>query len=135
KLALRVPELRDQGICTGLTDGDDLILRTALGAALDACPVEAAPVLIDQLEGRRQAADVRVQLVRVLGTLRTPVVRDCLIRRALARRRWLPGRRLAPKSPEMVAAIAGLAARWRGDPAAEQGLQLASRSGDAEVRA
>jgi hypothetical protein len=135
KLALRVPRLRDQGICTGLTDADDLILRTALGAALDSCPAEAAPLLIDQLEARGQAADVRVQVVRVLGTLRTPAARDCLVRRALARRRWLPGRRLASKSPELVAAISGLAARWASDPVAADVLRLAARSADPEIRA
>ncbi len=135
KLALRVPGLRDQGICTGLTDGDDLILRTALAAALDGCPTEAAPLLIDQLESRGPAPDVRVQIVRVLGTLSTPATRDCLIRRALARRRWLPGRRLAPKSPEMVAAIGGLAARWPQDPAARDVLRLAAKSADPEIRA
>lgn len=135
KLALRVPDLRDQGICTGLTDGDDLILRTALAAALDSCPVEAAPLLIDQLESRRQTTDVRVQIVRVLGTLRSPATRDCLIRRALARRRWLPGRRLAPKSPEMVAAIGGLATHWPSDPAVQDVLRLAARSADPEIRA
>jgi len=135
KLALRVPDLRDQGICTGLTDGDDLILRTALAAALDSCPAEAAPLLIDQLESRGHTADLRLQIVRVLGTIRTPATRDCLIRRALARRRWLPGRRLAPKSPEMVAAIGGLATHWPGDPAVLDVLRLAAGSADPEIRA
>jgi hypothetical protein len=135
KLALRVPELRDEGICTGLADGDDLVRRTALAAALDGCPIAAAPLLIYQLESRGQAPDVRVQIVRVLGTIPTPATRDCLIRRALARRRWLPGRRLAPKSPEMVAAIAGLATRWPDDPAARDVLRLAAKSADPEIRA
>jgi hypothetical protein len=135
KLALRVPQLRDQAICTGLTDGDDLILRTALAAALDGCPSEAAPLLIDQLESRGQAPDVRLQIVRLLGPLRTPASRDCLIRRALARRRFLPGRRLAAKSPEMVAAIGGLAAQWPDDPAVKEVLLLAAQSTDPEIRA
>lgn len=134
KLALGVPQLRDAAICTGLTDGDDLILRTALAAALDSCPLEAAPLLIDQLESRSQTADVRVQIVRVLGSLRSPVARDCLIRRALSRRRWLPGRRLGAKSPELVAAISGLAAQWAGDPAAADVLRLAGKSADPEIR-
>jgi len=76
-----------------------------------------------------------LQIVRVLGTLSTPATRDCLIRRALARRRWLPGRRLAPKSPEMVAAIGGLATRWPHDPAAREVLRLAAKSADPEIRA
>lgn len=135
KLALRVPSLRDQAICGGLTDGDDFLLRTALAAALDGCPAEAVPVLINQLETRGQTTDLRVQIVRVLGTTATPLARDCLMRRVLARRRWLPGRKLAPKSPEMVAALSGLAARWRGDPAVQEVLRLASKSADGETRA
>ena len=134
KLALRTPELRDQAICTGLTDGDELILRTALAAALDGCPLEAAPLLVDQLESHAQPADVRLLLVRVLAMLPSTAARDCLIRRVQVRRRWMLWRRLAPKSPEMVAAVAGLAGRWSVDPAATNVLRLARSSRDADVR-
>jgi hypothetical protein len=135
KLALRTPELRDQAICTGLTDGDELILRTALAAALDGCPLEAAPLLVDQLESHAQPADARLLLVRVLAMLPSTTARDCLVRRVQGRRRWMLWRRLAPKSPEMVAAVAGLAGRWGVDPAAANVLRLARSSRDAEVRA
>lgn len=135
KLALKAPDLRDQAICTGLTDGDDLILRTALAAALDGCPAEAAPLLGDQLDSRTQPADVRLQIVRVLAAIRAPAARDCLIRRALVRRHWLPWKRLAPKSPESVAAIAGLAGHWKHDPGAAAVLRLAATSRDPDVRA
>jgi hypothetical protein len=135
KLALRAPEFREQAICGGLTDGDELILRIALAAALDGCPAEAVPLLADQLESRAQPTDVRIQIVRVLAGVRAPAARDCLIRRALVRRRWLPWKRLAPKSPESVAAIAGLAGRWKEDPAAAAVLRLAASSRDADVRA
>jgi hypothetical protein len=135
KLALNSADLRDEAICVGLTDGDDFILRTALTAALDGCPAEAAPLLVDQLESRAQPADVRLQIVRVLAGMRAPAARDCLIRRALARRRWLPWKRLAAKSPETVAAIAGLAGHWAGDPTAVEVLRLAGKSRDDEVRA
>jgi hypothetical protein len=134
KLALRTPELRDQAICTGLTDGDELILRTALAAALDGCPLEAAPLRVDQVESHAQPADVRLLLVRVLAMLPSTAARDCLIRRVQVRRRWMLWRRLAPKSPEMVAAVAGLAGRWSVDPAAANVLRLARSSRDADVR-
>jgi hypothetical protein len=135
KLALKSADLRDQAICAGLTDGDDFILRTALAAALDGCPAEAAPLLVDQFESRVQPADLRLQIVRVLAEIRAPAARDCLVRRALARRRWLPWKRLAPKSSETVAAIAGLAGHWSDDPIAAEVLRLAGKSRDAEVRA
>lgn len=134
KLALRVPELRDQAIRTGLADRDELILRTALAAALDGCPVEAAPRLIELTESRGQAADVRLQVVKVLASLRTPAARDCLIRRVLTRRGWIPWRRLAPKSSELVVAVNGLAAQWADDSKAAAVLRVAARSSDPEIR-
>jgi hypothetical protein len=134
KLALRVPELRDQAIRTGLADGDDLIVRTALAAALDGCSAEAAPRLIELTESRGQAADVRLQVVKVLASLQTPAARDCLIRRVLTRRGWIPWRRLASKSPELVVAVSGLAARWADDSKAAAVLRVAARSSDPEIR-
>jgi len=135
KLALRAPDLRNEAICAGLTDGDEWIVRTALAAALDGCPAEAAPLLVDQLESRSHPADVRLQIIRVLAAIPVPAARDCLIRRALVQRRWLPWRRLAPKSPETVAVIAGLAGQWKDDPGAAEVLRLAGRSADGEIRA
>lgn len=135
KLALNAPDLRGAAIRTGLGDDDGGVLRGALAAALDGCPPDATPVLANQLARGSHPADVRLQIVRVLAGIPASAARDALIRRALARRRWLLWKRLAPKSPEVVAAIAGLARRWRSDPAAAGVLRLAGRSADAEVRA
>jgi hypothetical protein len=135
KLALKTPELRDLAICTGLTDGDELILRNALAAALDGCPTEAAPLMVDQLESHTLPADVRLLIVRVLAMLPAPEARDCLVRRVQGRRRWMLWKRLAPKSPETIAALTGLAGRWGRDPKAADVLRQARNSRDADVRA
>jgi hypothetical protein len=135
KLALKGPDVRDAAICIGLADRDLWIVRSVLTAAMDGCPSEAAPHLVRELEQGSRPSDIRVQIVRVLGGIPSPAARDCLLRRALARRRWLPWRRLVPKSQESLAAIAGLARQWRADPAAAVVLRLAGRSPDAEVRA
>jgi len=42
-------------------------------------------------------------------------------------------RRLASKSPEMLAALAGLAAHWSAEPAAKEILALASTHSDPEI--
>jgi hypothetical protein len=52
----------------------------------------------------------------------------------LHRRRWL-GRRLAPKSPELLAALAALATGWPDDHAAADVLQRALQHPDADIRA
>ncbi len=135
RIALKVPALRDQGIRAGLADPDEQMLRMALGAGLEGCPREAVPLLVRRLSDERQPSDLRVLLLRVLGAAPSTGARDYLLQRVLVRRRWLGGKRLAAKSPELVAAVAALAARWAGDAAVAEALRLAARSGDPEIRA
>lgn len=135
RLALKVPALRDQGIRAGLADPDEQVLRMALGAGLEGCPREAVPLLVRRLSDERQPSELRVLLLRVLGAVPSTGARDYLLQRVLVRRRWLGGKRLAAKSPELVAAVAALAGRWAGDAAAAEVLRLAARSGDPEIRA
>jgi hypothetical protein len=58
---------------------------------------------------------------------------DWLLRVALDKKGFFRRERLAPKSPEVLAALTGLASHWRADPRVEPVLQLALRSGDPEV--
>jgi hypothetical protein len=135
KLALRDPARRDEAITLGLADGDPQVLQFALAAAGDRCPSRGVGALIDQLERRQLDPELRAQMIRVLSGSRLPRARDWLLRRALVRRPWLPGRRLAPRSPELLAVLGGLAAFWADDRIAAAALRLAAASRDADVRA
>ncbi|MFN2398055.1 MAG: hypothetical protein ABR543_05335 [Gemmatimonadaceae bacterium] len=53
----------------------------------------------------------------------------------IAKRKLLGRERLASRSPEVLAALTGLAANWRDEPRAAHALKLASRSTDLEIRA
>jgi hypothetical protein len=53
----------------------------------------------------------------------------------VTRTRWLRRQRLSPKSPEVLAAIAGLAAHWPSEPRVQQVLAEAERHADADIRA
>jgi hypothetical protein len=134
KLMLESPLHRGDGITRGLTDPDDAIVGRALAAALDTCPPEAMAMAHRIAIDPKRLSDSRVLAVRVLARSRTPESLRILHELVLHRRRWL-GRRLAPKSPELLAALSGLAVHWPDDPTAADVLQRALQHSDPDIRA
>jgi ribosomal protein L29 len=135
KLLLESPGTRDAGLAHGLADPDPGITAVALGAALEHCPPALLPLIERMARDPARRSAHRVLAIRILARSRTPRALESLTSIALPRRRWFLRRRLAPKSPELLAAIAGLAAAWPAEPDAEPVLAQASRHPDAEVRA
>jgi hypothetical protein len=134
KIALRVPELRDEAISRGLGEADEQNLRMTVATALDGCPPQALPFVERQLGDRNHPPELRTLLIRAVGAIPAPVACEWLVERCLTRRVLLPGKRLAPKSPDLVAAVTALALRWSQDPRAAEVLRLAARSRDAELQ-
>jgi hypothetical protein len=122
------------GIALGLADPDEAILGLALAAALDSCPPEATAMAQRIAADLKRPSETRVQAVRLLGRSRTAESLRVLHELVLHRRRWL-GRRLAPKSPELLAALSALATHWHDDPVVADVLRRASRHSDPDVRA
>jgi hypothetical protein len=134
KIALRVPELRDEAISRGLGEADEQNLRMTIAAALDGCPPQALPFVDRQLAERNHPPELRALMVRAVGAIASPAACEWLVNRCLTRRVLLPGKRLAPKSAELVAAVKALAQRWAQHPGAAEVLRLAARSRDAELQ-
>jgi HEAT repeat protein len=78
---------------------------------------------------------VRVLAVRALGYARAPAAFDSLIRLTYGGRTLFGRERLAPKSPELLAALAAMATGWLGHPRAQAVLERAAASSDPEIRA
>jgi hypothetical protein len=135
-LLLRDPATRAEAIALAVADGDDRIVRAALTAALEGgCPREAIPVLTERIAAHTLDGMMAVLAIRVIAPIRLPAVLDVLIRSALsAKRRWLFGRRLAPSSQPMLAALTGLAATWSQEPRAMKVLALAARETDPAIQ-
>lgn len=127
------PELRPRGVALSLADDDDAIMRMGLAAALDGCPPNVEAMLAQHVE--HDDSEVRVLAIRVLATLRSKRARDILLSLALARKKWWRRHRLNPPSPEVVAAVRGLAAAWARHPDAAMVLGLAARSVVPDIRA
>jgi len=133
RMMLRRPETRDGAITVALSDTDERVVRLALGASMTGCPPGPARILMTRADDESLPAELRALGVRALSSSRSPEVLQFLVGRTLGKKRFLRRRRLASKSPEMLAALAGLAAHWRDDPAAAAVLDLAAHSSDSDI--
>ncbi|HEX2610514.1 MAG TPA: hypothetical protein VHK68_05840, partial [Gemmatimonadales bacterium] len=134
KLLLDSPAHQPQTILRGLADADEGIVALSLAAALDSCPADALSLVHSIAVDAKRPAEVRVLAVRILARSKSPASVEVLQSLVLHRRRWF-GRRLAPKSPELLAALSGLATHWREHPVAAEVLAHAMQHADPEIRA
>ena len=135
KLMLRLPDSRDEAIGATFADEDEQVIRLGLTAAAEGCPATAVPRLMSMLRAHANDPELRALGIRVLGTVRTSATRDWLVDRVLTKKKLFRGRRLMPRSPEVLAIVAALARGWRQDKVAADVLRLAQSSGDAQIRA
>lgn len=135
KLQLRLRAHRDDAVTMALADKDERILQMALVAAAESCPRAAVPVIIRRVSDGSLHGELRLHGVRIVSATRAPATLEWLLAFTMARRRWFRRRRLASKSPEMLAALTGLATQWSADPKAAAVLTLAGRDPDPDVRA
>jgi hypothetical protein len=133
KLLIASDEHRARTIVAALGDRDDVIVTLALGAAVEACPEEALPLVRQLVTAAGRDSAVRAQAVRVLARAGGPEAVEVLVMLARARRRWLR-QPLAPRSPAMLAAIAGLAQHWPDEPRAAAVLRDAMHHRDLRIR-
>jgi hypothetical protein len=133
KLMLESPKHQLEGMLLGLRDSDDGVASLAATAALEACPAPALPLIERITVDSRRAPEVRAMTLRILARTRAPEALRLVLAAALNRRQWL-GRRLAPKSPLSLAALAALASHWKEHPSAAEVLALALQHPDPDIR-
>jgi len=134
RLMLMRDSHRERALRTAIADSDEKILRLGLTAALDGCPASVVPVILRRLSDKDLAPEPRVLAIRVLAASKSRTALDHLLALTVRKRRFW-GRRLAPKSPEVLAALGGLAQHWGEDTRAKGVIALAERHTDTEMRA
>lgn len=130
---LRAPDSRDAAIVRALADADEGNVRLGLGAAMTNCPRDAALVLRTRADEALLSADLRALGIRALSSNRNPDTPAWLASRVVKMGKLIKRESLVSKSPEMLAALEGLAIHWRDHPAARTPLSLAAVSGDPEI--
>jgi hypothetical protein len=134
KLLLESPRHTTEGILLGLRDPDSGIATLAATSALESCPPAALPLLERITVDVERAPELRAITLRILARTRAPEALSLLLALAMTRRLWF-SRRLAPKSPVLLSALAALASHWPENPSATVVLSMAQRHADPEIRA
>ncbi len=131
---LRTPDGRDAAIVRALADADEATVRLALGAAINSCPRDAALMLRVRADDQTLSADLRALGIRALASHRASDTASWLVHRVVRMGKVIKRPSLAPKTPELLAALEGLAVHWRDEKVAKEALLLAEASADAEIR-
>lgn len=134
RLALRQPSQRDEAIVAAIADSDDRTVYIALQAAQEKCPRAAVALARARVERNELDPALRALAIRVAATVHTPETLQWLIARAATRTKILRRYRLLATSPEMLAALASIAAGWATDPLGAPLVTLAAKSDDPNVR-
>ncbi len=134
RMLLGTSRWRTGALVASLEDRDERIRRMGLVAALRQCPLEVARLIEKMVSAPRTPPDLRALGIRVLARAQAGAFLPRLLGISTSRRRWF-GPRLAPKSPEVLAAVSALASYWRQDPRAAALLSQALRHPDPEIRA
>jgi len=132
---LRQPAEREEAIQLALSDPDARVVRFGLDSAAGGLPRGALSRLMLLLNSHQRPMELRARGILLLQQVHTPVVREWLLEKVLTQRKLFRGRRLQPKSPEVLMALVVLARRWAAAPDAARALRLAAASGDAELAA
>ncbi len=128
------PGRRNEAIVLGLRDHDPQNVHIVLQAARGACPPEAVNALTFLLQAPTTPAFLRVPAIRLLAEVGTGAALELLLRIAGGPAGFMGKRKLAAKTPEMLAALAGLRS-YRGDKRGAELLALAGESRDDDIRA
>lgn len=130
---LRSNESRDATIVRALADAAEGNVRLGLGAAMTNCPRDAALVLRTRADEALLSPDLRALGIRALSSNKNPDTPAWLAGRVVKMGKLIKREALVSKSPEMLAALEGLAIHWREHPAAKTPLALAAASTDVEI--
>jgi hypothetical protein len=133
QLWMRNPNERDRAICVALADPDERALRSAVTEARKRTPDAAVPLIARRLQDELPV-DLRTALVKLLNGQRSKVALDALFRIASSGRTLFAKPKVAPRSPESLAALTVLAESWSSEPRVASLLERARKSNDAEIR-
>ena len=133
QLQLENPRTREAALGEALRDADRNVLRTALQAARTSLPESAVPVLAKRLADATFPPEFRVMSLYLLGRSGSVLALDTLLAFAQGGSSLFGKPKLAPKSPEMLAALGGLARSWPNERRASVLIELARKSKDDQI--
>ena len=134
RIMLRDRVRRPEALKRALEAPDPPTVRLGIMAAAEGCPPNIAPMLLQRIHSGGLDPQVRAVAIRAVASVDNPNVIACLLGLTQIKGTLGMGRKLAPKSPELLAALQGLAAHWPYHAEASKVLDLTQRSKDPEIR-
>jgi hypothetical protein len=136
KLLLTYDDTRESAMLVAVRDDDERVIHAGLLSAQERCSSLTASTIRQRID-RGEIADSAslVAAVRAIGTMTDDLTLDWMLRRTVVPGGLLRRPRLAPTTPDLLAALSVLATRWGGDPRAAPVLALARASTSPTVRA
>lgn len=133
QLRMENPALRAAALATALQDKDKGVMRAALQAARANLPPGAIAVLAKRVVESDFPPEFRVMSLYLLGKSGHVAALDALLAYAGGGKTILGKVKLANKSPEMLAALSGLARSWSSERRARELLDVAEKSKDEQI--
>jgi hypothetical protein len=134
RIMLKDRARRADGVRLALQSSDPPTLRLGIVAAAEACPPGVAPLLLERIRSSMLDPQLKALAIRAVSSVDHPSVVAMLLSFTMTTGGLPFLRKLAPRSPEMLAALAGLAAHWPYHVEAGKVLTLAGKSRDPEIR-
>jgi hypothetical protein len=134
RIMLRDRMRRPEAIKRALEAPDPPTVRLGIMAAAEGCPPAIAPLLLERIHSGQLDPQLRAVAIKAVASVDNPNVIACLLGLSTTKGTLGLGRKLAPKSPELLAALQGLAAHWLYHPDAGKVLELAQKTKDTEIR-
>jgi hypothetical protein len=135
KLLLAYDETRESAMSVAVRDDDERVVYAGLLAAQERCsPLVAATIRQRMDRGELDDGAARVAAVRAVAASADDDALPWLLGRTIVAGGLLRRPRLAPTSPELLAALSAIAGRWGADPRAATVLEHARTSASPTVR-
>jgi hypothetical protein len=136
KLLLAYDETRESAMSVAVRDDDERVMYAGLLAAQERCSALIASTIRQRMDrGEITDSTAMVTAVRAVGNITDDLTLDWMLKRAIVPGGLLRKPRLAPTTPDLLAALSVLAARWSKDSRAAAVLELARTSASPMVRA
>ncbi len=135
RLLARIPARHEAAVHDALGDKDYRVVRAGIELAADGVGRRTHSRLLQIVQNAEPGSDIRIRGIPLLAHVTLPAARDWLLSLVRQRRGAFMFRRwgLAPRSPELLAALRVLAARWSADAEVQQVLAQAAASDDPHV--
>ncbi len=136
KLLLAYDDTRESAMHVAVRDDDERVIHAGLLAAQERCSSLTASTIRQRIDrGEITESASLVAAVRAIGNMGDDLTLDWMLRRTVVPGGLLRRPRLAPTTPDLLAALSVLASRWGNEPRAAAVLELARASTSPTVRA